>query len=508
MTRIVFSDLSFGFDVPLFERLSAVFDAGWTGLVGANGAGKTTLLRLIAGELTPTGGSVRAAPAGNVVWCRQQSRDGLEALRRFALDGTKAARRWQGRLGLEPAQLDRFEQLSSGERKRWQLALALANEPDVLLLDEPTNHLDREARELVIAALRGFRGTGLLVSHDRALLDALSVRTARVQRGSLDIHPGNYSSAQAEWSAQREAIRAAREELQKEAARLAQRADERRRSAESAERERSTARRAKGKHDHDARTLLAKNKAEMAGKRLARDAAALETRLGRVRTELGQLRVEKELGAELFAGYSPWSKPIVLRAAFDELSAGGRRLLGRTSLTLGRNDKVALSAPNGAGKTTLLAELARQNPEVFAHALYLPQSSSPQARDELRARLSGLERIARGRVLSFVAALGSEPDALLRSPAWSPGESRKLALALGLARHAPALVLDEPTNHFDLPSIERLERLLASFPGCVVLVTHDTALASRVATRFLYIESLELVERHEEGEGPPASRAR
>ena len=105
MTRIVFSDLSFGFDLPLFERLSAVLDAGWTGLVGANGAGKTTLLRLIVGELAPSAGSVRTAPAGSIVWCRQQSRDGLEVLRRFALDATKAARRWQGQLGLEPAQL-------------------------------------------------------------------------------------------------------------------------------------------------------------------------------------------------------------------------------------------------------------------------------------------------------------------------------------------------------------------------------------------------------------------
>jgi ATPase subunit of ABC transporter with duplicated ATPase domains len=102
-------------------------------------------------------------------------------------------------------------------------------------------------------------------------------------------------------------------------------------------------------------------------------------------------------------------------------------------------------------------------------------------------------------VLSFVAALGSDPDALLRSPAWSPGQARKLALGLGLARHAPALVLDEPTNHFDLPSIERLERLLASFPGCVVLVTHDTGLASRVATRFLHIRSGELIETSGEG---------
>jgi ATPase subunit of ABC transporter with duplicated ATPase domains len=97
-------------------------------------------------------------------------------------------------------------------------------------------------------------------------------------------------------------------------------------------------------------------------------------------------------------------------------------------------------------------------------------------------------------VLGFVAALGSDPDAVLRSNAWSPGQTRKVALALGLAAHAPALILDEPTNHFDLPSIERLERLLVAFPGCVLLITHDDALAARVATRRFSIESAELVE--------------
>jgi ATPase subunit of ABC transporter with duplicated ATPase domains len=94
-----------------------------------------------------------------------------------------------------------------------------------------------------------------------------------------------------------------------------------------------------------------------------------------------------------------------------------------------------------------------------------------------------------------VAALGSDPDAILRSHAWSPGETRKVALALGLAAHAPALILDEPTNHFDLPSIERLERLLVAFPGAIVLVTHDEALAARVATRSFAIQATTLIER-------------
>jgi ATPase subunit of ABC transporter with duplicated ATPase domains len=238
----------------------------------------------------------------------------------------------------------------------------------------------------------------------------------------------------------------------------------------------------------------------MAGKRLARDAAALTARVQRIRAEVDTLRVEKELGGELFAGYVAWRKPIVLRLAFDELCAGSRRLLGKTVLDVARADKVVVSGPNGSGKTTLLGELARQNPEVFVESVHLPQSLVPTARRELEARLAGLERGARGRVLSFVAALGSDPEPLLRSRVWSPGQVRKLALALGLARHASALILDEPTNHFDLPSLERLERLLAAFPGCVVLVTHDAQLAAHVGTRHLSIQAGELIERRPDPE--------
>jgi ATPase subunit of ABC transporter with duplicated ATPase domains len=495
MTRIVLRDLTFGFAAPLFERLSATFDVGWTGLVGANGVGKTTLLRLIAGELTPSEGSVCRTPEGNLAWCRQQSQDQLDELRAFALDDTKPALRWRGLLGVENGQLERFGSLSPGERKRWQLALALSREPDVLLLDEPTNHLDGDGRRSIVQALRRFPGTGLLVSHDRALLEAVCRRTARIHRRGIELYPGGYGAAQAEWQERERATSTARAALQQVETRLARRAGEQRRRAASAEQNRSASRRMRSPHDHDARSMLAKNQAEAAGRRLARDAAALDSRVARVRAAISELYLEKELGRELFAGYMPWSKPIVLRVAFDALQVGGRRLLGPTALDLARSDKLAIVAPNGSGKTSLLAELARQNPLPISRSVLLPQSLAAGAERELEARLAALERRERGRVLSFVAALGSDPDALLRSNAWSPGQARKVALALGLAAHAPALILDEPTNHFDLPSIERLERLLVAFPGCVLLITHDEALAERVATRLVGIEAAELVER-------------
>jgi ATPase subunit of ABC transporter with duplicated ATPase domains len=499
MTRISFEDVSFGFNEPLFEQLTASFDTGWTGLVAPNGAGKTTLLRLIAGELLPQAGRLRLTPPDAIAWCRQQSSDQRAELERFAADTSRPAQRWRGRLGVQATDIERFAQLSAGERKRWQLALVLANEPSVLLLDEPSNHLDAAARSLLIEALRQFEGVGVLVSHDRALLDALTKNTARIVARTLEICPGNYSAASLEWQARQGATASAREALKRDRQRIHQRADAQRRKASGAERDRSSRRAMKDKNDHDARSILRKNKAESAGRRLARDAAALDSRLGRIDAALGSLRVDKQLGSDIFADYEPWPKPIVLRASFDSLHAGDKALLGRTSLDIARADKIALEGPNGSGKSTLLAELQRQNPHAFAQSVYLPQSLSPEFRAELVRRLNELPPVCRGRALSIVAALGSNADALLASACWSPGEARKVALALGLVSSAPALILDEPTNHFDLPSIERLERLLAGFPGCVVLVTHDAMLAERVATRRVRFESGNLVERGNEG---------
>ncbi|MGA8890964.1 MAG: ATP-binding cassette domain-containing protein, partial [Anaeromyxobacteraceae bacterium] len=195
--------------VPLFTRADAHLPAGWTAVVGENGAGKTTLLRLVEGSLVPTAGTVRVLPEGaRVVLCPQETGtapgpDALLLARRH--DGE--ARRLTGLLRLDPGALSRFATLSPGVRKRWQVGAALAREPDVLLLDEPTNHADAEARAVLVQALERFRGVGLLVSHDRSLLDRLAARTLRIHRGTLTLHAGCYGEARASWEAVERATR-------------------------------------------------------------------------------------------------------------------------------------------------------------------------------------------------------------------------------------------------------------------------------------------------------------
>jgi len=143
---------------PLLDSASAVFPDGWTGLVGENGAGKSTLLRLVAGELQPQQGRIRLEPDGSiVVLCRQDVEAPGDDVRSLAAREDGLAGQLRGELDLDIADLERWDSLSPGERRRWQIGAALAREPRVLLLDEPTNHLDGQGRALVVAALERFR---------------------------------------------------------------------------------------------------------------------------------------------------------------------------------------------------------------------------------------------------------------------------------------------------------------------------------------------------------------
>src|SRR3954468_23651530 len=177
--------------VPLLEGVDVHLGAGWTGLVGPNGAGKTTLLRLLAGELAPDAGHVKREPEAAVVALCPQIVEQLDpAILAFAGAEDAGAYDLRGRLELDPAALARWPTLSPGERKRWQIGAALASGCDVLLLDEPTNHLDAEARGLLSGALRRFRGVGVVVSHDRALLEELSASTLRIDRAGARLYRG------------------------------------------------------------------------------------------------------------------------------------------------------------------------------------------------------------------------------------------------------------------------------------------------------------------------------
>ncbi len=480
MPALVLSRVSHAYadDVPLLEDVSLHLAPGWTGVVGANGAGKTTLLRILVGEIEPEAGEVRRLPAELSAMLCPQTIDALDsAIAALARSDDAAARMWRGRLQLQPADLARWPTLSPGERRRWQLAAALAAEPELLLLDEPTNHVDARARELLVGALVHYRGIGVLVSHDRSLLDALTGATIRVHRRRARLWRGAYSEAKRDWEAAEREEQARREKLRGEQSRLAERMSQRRSEHARAEARMRTSRRMKSAHDSDARGRFEATRRRSAERSLAREIDRVHAQLDRVSEKLEDFELERERGRSLFVDWAPARAPRLLELRAAEVRAGSAVVLRDVEVRVDRGSRVRVAGPNGAGKTTLLLALLARAGSARERLLWLPQELDPGEPARLLETVRALPEDLRGRTLGFVAALGVDPERLLRSRAPSPGEARKLALALGLGRQVWALVLDEPTNHLDLPSIERLEACLAAYPGALVLASHDDAFA-------------------------------
>ena len=261
MPSLHFADLSFRYTsaVPIFDDVTVHLGPGWHGLVGANGSGKTTLLRLVTGELEPVSGIVWVEPVQPTpTLCHQSVEHRSDEISSFAASSEGQARELHGRLGLNPTDLERWSTLSPGARKRWQIGAALAARPLVLLLDEPTNHLDREGREIPFGALRRFPGVGVIVSHDRHFLDALTSSTLLIAGGSVRQWNAPYSQARQAWEAEAAHREEHLETAKREARKLKRRvADQGRRREAMAGRHRRTMRQA-GVKDHDARSMEAR----------------------------------------------------------------------------------------------------------------------------------------------------------------------------------------------------------------------------------------------------------
>ena len=492
--------------VPLLDRVDLVIERGERiGLIGRNGTGKSSLLALIEGTALADDGTVWREPGMAIASVAQEPlldeeqtvfqavALGLGAHTRLLLEyhaaihageAAEHGAQWMENLHrlqealetsggwnvqhridatLDRLQLDpeaRVADLSGGLKKRVALARALVAEPDLLLLDEPTNHLDIDSIEWLEETLEGFRGSVLVVTHDRRFLDNVARRIVELDRGRLGRYPGNYG-------------------------------DYERRKARELETEALRERRFE--------KLLAQEEAW-----IRKGIEARRTRNeGRVR-RLEALRVERAARSErvgtvqLALTESERSGRMVAELRKVSKSFGQRRVVKEFSARLLRGDKIGLIGANGSGKTTLLklilGELAPDAGEVR-----LGSNLSIAYYDQLRSVLDDeatlLETIstggdyveingARRHVIGYLEDFLFPPErARARVKSLSGGERNRLLLARLFSRPANVLVLDEPTNDLDIETLDLLESLLQDYTGTLFLVSHDRVFLDNVVTQ-------------------------
>jgi ATP-binding cassette subfamily F protein 3 len=527
---------SFG-DRSLFEGVSfSVNPRDRIGLIGVNGSGKSTLLALIARQLPASSGSIWLEPGATIGYLRQGFADradadlaallddatgGLidastrvdralaaladstdsEALREYddALAALEAIGGYQrlaeldallGKLNVDHLDWETpLSQLSGGEKTRAGLAGLLVKQPSLLLLDEPTNHLDAQALDWLEGFVAAYPGAIVMVSHDRAFLDATVTEILELdpKYGRVTPYPGNYSDYLSA----------------KQAARLEQAESYQRQQAEIERIQRDV--RAVASHAMATEKATQNDYLRGRSKKVARTAVVRERKLEKLLASEEMVeRPEREWGLALdFAGPPSAARDVVSFAGVS-ISLGGRPILDHVDLHVKAGERIALTGPNGSGKSTLLRLIAGpltpdagvvrigSGVQIGVHAqeqetVDLHRSAVEQAR--------AVSNLSETEVRTFLHRFLFSGDLAL-SPArdLSYGERSRLALALLVIQGANLLLLDEPLNHLDLDSREQFELALQRYEGTAIIVLHDRRAIELVATRTLAIENGRLVE--------------
>jgi len=487
---LIFNDVSFGYDtlaLPLLINVNVHFNRGWTGIIGANGAGKTTLLRLASNELEPDQGEVIGSE--NAIYCRQRTDIAPLRLKELINSSDSFSCRIRGQLGVGSDWYERWETLSHGERKRAQIAVAIWLKPAVLAVDEPTNHLDAEARNHLYHTLKLFNGIGLLVSHDRELLDALSHQCLFIEPPNVSLRAGNYTRGMIEMGKEEENRKNIHKIKKQTYIKLKKETAKRRKVASQSHRMRS-----KGGldiKDHDSRFKInlarISNKDGMGGKLLNQ----LDGRLKHAKEELDNIKIKKKYEMGIWVSGEKSERTFLFNLKGSVIGFGGRGSLSFPDLLMHPDDRIALTGPNGSGKSTLVTYIIKMMQLNNARLVYIPQEISRKTSKDIMIKAKRFSGSRLGKMMAVVSHLGSRPERLLESLEPSPGEIRKVMLAMGIANKPHLIIMDEPTNHMDLPSIECLEKALVDCPCGLLLVSHDRVFLGKLTGKNWHISQKE-----------------
>lgn len=473
MNSLDLQSISFSYshsEKTIISSFTASFPRGWTGLIGPNGCGKSTLLKILGGKIKPEAGTI--SKLYRSYYCEQETLSPPLDLTLLKTAHDYEARKIKASLELNHL-LDRnWDEMSCGEQKRFQLACALWNKPELLLIDEPTNHLDSLNRQYIIRALKEFSGIGVLVSHDRELLEALCIKSIFFVADHIFDISAPYSEARKQldknfssWDHEKETLRKKSTQLKAEVQRLEK--------IQASSQNRLSKKKVDPK-DRDAKGKI--NLAKLTGKdaSLGQKKQNLQNRMDSLDTKVKSFAHIQDYSDDIFFDKTQKvSKRSLLYKEEGSLTLPSGLSLRFQELSMLSQEKIGIVGDNGVGKSSFLDSMLKLNWLKTDNFFYLRQELTESDKQALQKQLMSLNKENYARCLQIIARLGSDAQQIFKSTNWSSGESRKIAIALSIVNKIDLLILDEPTNHLDLDSIEKLEKALLASQLSLLIVSHD-----------------------------------
>ncbi|MGM0865940.1 MAG: ribosomal protection-like ABC-F family protein [Bacillota bacterium] len=463
-------------DQPIFKGVNASVQEGDViGIIGQNGAGKSTLLQLIHGDLVPSEGTIQ--------WLHHDLNIGMveQEAESYSFDDTTPS---EARL-LEKWHVPNheFEHLSGGEKLKARLAKGFAKNADLLLLDEPTNHLDQHSMKLLTNQIKEYKGTIILVSHDRYFLDETVTKIWAIEHGKLIEHRGHYSSYMEARKQRRLTQQREYEKQQKMVERIENQMKELSSWSQKA-------------HAQSTKQEGFKEYYRVKAKRTDSQVKSKQKRLEKELEKAKVDAVEEEHSVRFSLKATHKTGKRFLEVKDLTKAFKGRILFRKANFTIQHGEKVSIIGPNGSGKTTLLKMILGQESadgdiwiSPSAQIGYLTQEVFDLPLDETPEQLFHKETFEeRGKVQTLMKHLGFQTTHW-REPIrnMSMGERVKCKLMKYILEERDVLILDEPTNHLDLASREQLEDTLSQYNGTLIVVSHDRYFLEKTTSTKLVI---------------------